>query len=452
LDKNIVNIINSESQTADELRVLFAHMNAVDIADVLEHADERQAVAAFRLLDESVAAEVFSYVAQERQIALVGALTDFEVKEIMEDLNVDDMVDLIEEAPEDVSKRVLENVSPEKSEIVDRIMDYPDHSAGSVMTTEVVELRANMTANDALHTIRSSGVDKETIYTCYVIDDERKLIGVVTADTLLYAPLAEKVGNIMETNVISAQASDDREDVSLQFSKYDLLALPVVNRSNQLVGIVTVDDILDVMQAEDTEDFEKMAGIISDSDVPYMKTGVVKHARSRIMWLLIMMLSAAIAGAIITTFEDAMQELTMLVVFIPMLMGAGGNAGGQASTVIIRGMALGEIAMSDIAKLIWREVRIALVCGLVLGIVNFGRVVFMYRGSADVDSILLGVVVSFSLVVTLVVAKGIGCTLPLLAKALKMDPSIMAAPMVTTIVDCTALIVFFSFARVAFGL
>ena len=445
MDKNIVDIINSELY--DELRVLFAHMNAVDIADVLAHVDESQAMAAFRLLDESVAAEVFSYIPFERQHWLVGELTDFEVEEIMEDLPVDDMVDLIEEAPDDVSKRVLENVSPEKSELIDRILDYPEHSAGSVMTTEVVELRANMTANDALHMIRSSGVDKETIYTCYVVDDERKLIGVVTADTLLYAPLAEKVSSLMETNVISAQASEDREEVANQFAKYDLLAMPVVNRSGHLVGIVTVDDILDVMHEEDTEDFEKMVGIMNPSDEPYMKTSVMKHARNRIAWLLVLMLAAAITGAIIATFEDALAVLPVLVVFIPVLMGAGGNAGAQASTVVIRGMAIGEIEKSDIWKLIWRETRIALVCSVVLGGANFIRVFFMYNRDMT-----LAMVVSISLCITLVVAKSIGCILPILAKTLKLDPSIMAAPMITTIVDCTALIVFFGFARVAFGI
>jgi len=445
MDNHVVDIINTQSH--EELKILFAHMNAVDIADVLAHADEEHTIAAFRLLDDRVASEVFSYIPLERQHWLVGELTDFEVEEIMEDLPVDDMVDLIEEAPDDVGKRVLENVSPEKSELIDRMLDYPDDSAGSVMTTEVVYLRANMTANDALHTIRSSGVDKETIYTCYVIDSERKLIGVVTADELLYAPLAEKVRNLMDTNVIFAQASDDREEIAGLFAKYDLLAMPVVNRNNQLVGIVTIDDILDVMHQEDTEDFEKMVGIINRSDEPYMKTSVTKHARNRIAWLLVLMLAAAITGAIISTFEDALAVLPVLVVFIPILMGVGGNAGAQTSTVVIRGMAIGEIEKSDIWKLIWRETRIALVCSVILGGANFIRVFFMY----DRDY-MLAFVVSISLCITLLVAKSIGCTLPILAKTLKLDPSIMAAPIITTIVDCTALIVFFSFARVAFGL
>jgi len=445
VDKNIIDIINSES--FDELRVLFAHMNAVDIADVLEHAHEPQAMAAFRMLDDSIASDVFSYFSQDHQNWLVNELTDIEVEEIMEDLPVDDMVDLIEEAPEDVSRRVLENVSAEKSELVDRILDYPEHSAGSVMTTEVVELRANMTANDALHTIRSSGVDKETIYTCYVIDEDRKLIGVVTADILLYAPLAEKVENLMEKSVISAQANEDREEVANQFAKYNLLAMPVVNRSGQLVGILTVDDIIDVMHEEDTEDFEQMVGIINPSDEPYMKTSVSKHARNRIVWLLVLMLAAAITGAIISTFEDSLAVLPVLVVFIPVLMGAGGNAGAQTSTVIIRGMAIGEIDKSDIWKLIWRETRIALVCSVILGGANFVRVFLMYD-----RNIVLAMVVSVSLCITLLVAKSIGCTLPILAKKLKLDPSIMVAPLITTIVDCTALIVFFSFARVAFGI
>lgn len=445
MDKNIIELINTES--FDELRLMFTRMNAVDIADVFEHIDEPQAVEAFRLLENTVASEIFSYISQERQHWLVGALTDIEVEEIMEDLPVDDMVDLIEEAPEDVSKRVLENVSPEKSEQIDRILDYPEDSAGSVMTTEVVELKANMTANDALHTIRSSGVDKETIYTCYVIDDDRKLIGVVTADTLLYAPLAERVGNLMDTNVIYASAGDDREEVTAQFTKYDLIAMPVVNRSGQLVGIVTIDDILRVMHEEDTEDFEQMVGILNPTDEPYMKSGVFKHAKNRIVWLLVLMLTAAITGAIIATFEDYLAVLPVLVVFIPVLMGTGGNAGAQTSTVIIRGMAIGEIEKSDIFRLIWRETRIALVCSVVLGVANFVRVFFMYNRDYT-----LAIVVSISLCITLVVAKSIGCILPVLAKALKLDPSIMVAPLITTIVDCTSLIVFFVFARMAFNL
>ncbi|MCL2840663.1 MAG: magnesium transporter [Defluviitaleaceae bacterium] len=445
MDNNILNIINQGSH--DDLQVLFAHMNAVDIADVLEHADEEQAIAAFRRInDDTLAADVFSYLSPEKQQKIVGELTDIEVVEIMEELHVDDIVDFIEDIPEDLEKRVLDSISAEKSEQIDRILDYPEDSAGSVMTTEIVELTVDMTVREALNSIRVSGVDKETIYTCYVVDQNRKLIGVVTADTLIYAQLIEKIGDLMETSVIFAEAGDDREELANKFSKYDLLAIPVVSRNGQLVGIVTVDDILRVITEEDTEDFAKIAGV-SPSDVPYLKTGVFTHARNRIIWLLILMLAATIAGAIIEIFEDALVALPILMAFVPMLMGAGGNAGAQSSTVIIRGMSLGEIAVPDLLKLIWKETRIALFCSFILGTANFIRIFLMY----DQDYTLAWVV-SLSLTITLVVAKTIGCMLPILAKVVKLDPAVMAAPIITTIVDVTALLVFFAIARVAFGI
>ncbi|MCL1863777.1 MAG: magnesium transporter [Defluviitaleaceae bacterium] len=445
MDKNILQIINEKQY--DDLAVLFAHMNAVDISDILEYVEEEQAVEVFRLLDddEKLSADVFSYLSSERQRLFVEELTDTEVVEIMEDLSVDDIVDLIEDIPDDVGTRVLESISTEKGEIVDRILDYPEDSAGSIMTTEIVELTADTTVKEALHTIRTSGVDKETIYTCYVVDDERKLIGVITADTLLYSKLSDKVENLMETNVIFATASDDREVLATNFSKYDLLAMPVVSRSGNLVGIVTVDDILRVITEEDTEDFTNIVGV-SSADVPYMKTGVLGHAKNRIIWLLTLMLTAAVAGAVFSVFEDALEQMAILVAFTPMLMGTGGNAGAQASTVIIRGMALGEIVKTDMLKLVWRETRIAFACSLVLGVVNFGRIVLMHQNFT------LAWVVTLCLVITLVVSNMIGCVLPILAKTLKMDPAIMAAPLITAIVDGTALVVFFMVASLAFGL
>jgi len=428
------------------LQEIFAQMNAVDIADTLEQLSDEKAIAALRLLDEDFAAEVFSYVSPEKQQMLVEGLNDAEVVSIMNELPVDDIVDFIEDVPDDIGKYVLDQVSSEKSALVDRMLDYPDDSAGSVMTTEIVELSPEMAVKDALATIRTSGVDKETIYTCYVIDEDRKLIGVVTADSLVRAGLNQRISDLMDTNVISANATDDQEELTNQFRKYDLIAMPVVNRSGQLVGIVTVDDILRVIEEETTEDMEKMAGI-NPLDEPYMRTGVLKHARNRIAWLLILMLTAAITGAIISTFEDSLAVLPVLVAFIPMLMGAGGNAGAQSTTVVIRGMALGEIVIKDVLRVVWRETRIAIICGLVLGIANYARIWLMH----DRDGT-LALVVSLSLVITLVVAKSIGCTLPILAKTLRIDPATMAAPIITTIVDCTALIVFFSIARIAFNI
>jgi len=448
---NIVDLLSQHlsQDVLDEnvLRDLFAQMNEADIADILEQAEDEQAIAAFRLLEGDFAADVFSYISPDKQQMLVKGLNDAEVEGIMSELPIDDMVDFIEDVPEDVGKYVLDQVSSERGALVDRLLDYPEDSAGSVMTTEIVELSPEMAVKDALQTIRTSGVDKETIYTCYVIDQDRKLIGVVTADTLVRAGLNQRIDSIMDTNVISANATDDQEELTNQFRKYDLIAMPVVNRGGQLVGIVTVDDILRVIAEETTEDVEKMAGIINLSDEPYMRTGVLRHARNRIAWLLILMLTAAITGAIISTFEDSLAVLPVLVAFIPMLMGAGGNAGAQSTTVVIRGMALGEIVIKDVLRVVWRETRIALVCGLVLGIANYIRILLMHDGNET-----LALVVSLSLGITLVVAKSIGCTLPILAKKMNIDPATMAAPIITTIVDCTALIVFFSIARIAFNI
>ena len=439
---NMVDIINS-GETAD-LAKIFNDMNAVDIAEALESANREQAIVAFRMLDEGVAGDVFSYLSHDIQRLIVGGLTDTEVVEIMEDMSIDDMVDFIEDVPEEIAKRVLESVSTERSEMADRLLDYPDDSAGSIMTTEIVELTKEMTVRDALTTIRTSGVNKETIFTCYVVESDKKLIGVVTADKLLYAKPEEKVEALMDTNVIFAEAGDDQEELAAKFSKYDLLAMPVVNRAGGLVGIVTVDDILRVMTEEDTEDFSKIVGI-KPSEEPYLKTGVFAHFKNRIVWLLVLMLAATIAGIIIDAFEEPLQAFPLLIAFIPMLMGAGGNAGAQASTIVIRGMSLGEINLSDIFKLIWKEARIAIICSVILGSANFIRIFFMYE-----QNYTLAWVVSLSLCITLVVSKTIGCTLPIAAKKLKMDPAVMAAPIITTIVDCTALIVFFVIASAAF--
>ncbi|MCL2404687.1 MAG: magnesium transporter [Defluviitaleaceae bacterium] len=445
--ENILELLNQSPLDNKKLRETFAQMNAVDIADALEQLSDDKAIAALRLIDDDdFAADVFSYVSPEKQQMLVEGLNDAEVVGIMNELPVDDIVDFIEDVPEDVGKYVLDQVSSEKGALVDRLLDYPEDSAGSVMTTEIVELSPHMTVKDALSTIRTSGVDKETIYTCYVIDEDRKLIGAVTADSLVRAGLNQQICDLMDINVISANATDDQEELTNQFRKYDLIAMPVINRSGHLIGIVTVDDILRVIEEETTEDFEKMAGI-SPLDEPYMRTGVLKHAQNRITWLLILMLTAAITGAIISTFEDSLAVLPVLVAFIPMLMGAGGNAGAQSTTVVIRGMALGEIVIKDVLRVVWRETRIAIICGIVLGLANYARIWLMHDRNGT-----LALVVSLSLVITLVVAKSIGCTLPILAKTMRIDPATMAAPIITTIVDCTALIVFFSIARIAFNI
>jgi magnesium transporter len=438
-------LIDEANDTA-LIQETFANMNAADIAEALEEANEEQALQAFRLLPPDFAADVFSYISPDRQQLLVEEMTDPEITDIMEDLPADDMADFIEEVPDDMAQRVLDSVSTEKGTAVDRLLDYPEDSAGSVMTTEIVELTRDMTVKDALNTIRTSGVDKETIYTCYVVDDERRLVGAVTADALVQADLNENINELTDTNIIFAHTTDDREEVALQFSKYDLLAMPVVNRGGQLAGIVTVDDILRVIVEEDTEDFNIMGGM-KPFDEPYLKTGVFRHVRNRIVWLTLMMLTAAITAAIISTFEDSLAVIPLLYAFIPMLMGAGGNAGAQSATVIIRGMALGDIVIKDLIRVVWRETRIALVCSLALGLANFLRVYFMH----DRDHV-LALVITLSLCGTLLVAKSIGCTLPLIAKKFRVDPAVMSAPLITTIVDCAALIVYFSIAKAVLGI
>jgi magnesium transporter len=438
-------LINEETDTALIVDA-FVNMNVADISEALEEADEAQAVRAFRLLPADLAADVFSYISPDKQEILVSALTDPEITDIMEDLSADDMADFIEDVSDDVAQRVLDSVSTEKGTVVDRLLDYPEDSAGSVMTTEIVELTPEMTVKDALYTIRTSGVDKETIYTCYVVDAGRRLIGAVTADTLVQADLNEKISSLTNTYVITANTTDDREEVANQFRKYDLLAMPVINRGGQLAGIVTVDDVLRIIVEEDTEDFSIMGGM-SPSDEPYLKTGVFGHVKNRIVWLTLMMLTAVITATIIAAFEDALHVVPVLYAFIPMLMGAGGNAGAQSATVVIRGMALGDIVMKDVARVVWRETRIAIVCSLALGAVNFIRVYFMHG-----RDYMLALVITLSLCATLLVAKTFGCVLPLIAKKCKVDPAVMSAPLITTIVDCTALILYFLIARTVLGI
>ena len=439
----LIGSVSAGEPEAQAVRLAFCGMNAVDIAEALEKAGRAERIAAFRLLDEKTSADVFSYLLPETQESVVDGLTDTEVTEVMEVMSIDDMVDFIEDAPDEMAKRVLDSVSTERSQVADRLLDYPDDSAGSIMTTEVVELSKEMSVRDALGTIRSSGVDKETIYTCYVVEADKSLVGVVTADTLLYSEPGERIGNVMKTNFIYAEAGDDQEELAAKFSKYDLLAMPVVSRAGGLVGIVTVDDILRVMKEEDTEDFSKIAGV-KPSEETYLKTGVFAHFKNRILWLLVLMLAATIAGIIIDAFEEPLQAVPILIAFVPMLMGAGGNAGAQASTIVIRGISLGDIGIGDLPKIVWKEARIAVVCSLILGAANFARIYWMHGGREDAFT--LSWVVSLSLCITFVISKTIGCALPLVAKKLKMDPAVMAAPLITTIVDCSALVVFFMIA------
>jgi magnesium transporter len=429
-----------------KLKTLFAQTNTVDIAELFEDLSTEKTIRLFRLLPKTMAADVFAAMDSGGQQRITEALSDMEVSEIMNNLFVDDAVDFIEELPANVVKRVLQNVLPEKRKLINQILQYPDDSAGSIMTTEYVELREDALVREAFDDIRATGLNKETIYTCYVIRRDRLLVGAVSVKTLLLARTDDRIGGIMDAHFVCATTADDREAIAAQFKKYALLAMPVVDKENRLVGIITVDDIVQVIEEENTEDFEKM-NALSPSDEAYLKTSILKLAKNRILWLLVLMLSATITGGIISRFENALALLPILVAFIPMLMDTGGNAGAQSSTLIIRGMALGEISLGDMVRVLWREMRIGILCGAALGLVNFVRVYLM-----NGRNLLLSFAVTVSLFLTILMAKTVGCILPLCAKRFNIDPAIMAAPLITTIVDGASLVIYFSIAKLVFGI
>jgi magnesium transporter len=454
MDKNVLSIIEEDHIEVPRLYAALANMNAADIAGVFQNISRKKIAQIFRLLPKTMAADVFAYIEPEEQQIIVEALTEDEVSDIINKLFVDDAVDVIEEMPADVVNRVLQNVGAEKRKLINQILQYPDDSAGSIMTTEYVELREHHTAAEAFEHIRKIGINKETIYTSYVIRKDRFLAGVVSAKDLMLADPKDKIGDIMDANFVSANTTDDREATAALFTKYSLLSLPVVDKDKHMVGIITVDDAVEVIEEEATEDFEKMAAL-NPSDEPYLKTPILKLTRNRILWLLVLMLSATVTGTIIAGYEDALAALPALMVFIPMLMDTGGNAGSQTSTLIIRGMAIGEIQLKDMLRILGREICIALLCGLGLGIINYARIWIMY-GKSGIGSArsphLLALTVTVSLIITVVIAKGIGCVLPMVAKKLRLDPAIMAAPIITTLVDGTSLAVYFAIAGNIFGL
>lgn len=435
-----------EQRKFNKVRALITEMNEVDIAELIDEATPEQAVLIFRLLPKKLAAEAFAYMDTDTKERLVTVLTDKELRFMMKELFVDDVADMLEEMPANVVKRMLRVVSPEDRQDINRILQYPEDSAGSVLTTEFVDLKASMTVNQAFNYIRSFGPDKETIYTCYVTDNDRHLEGVVSVKELLLAKSDDKVGDLMETNVISAITTDDQEEVAATFAKYDFIALPVVDLENRLVGIITVDDVVDIMRQETTEDIEKMAAIVP-GDKPYLKTGVFETFKKRIPWLLLLMISATFTGMIITSFENALAGSIVLTAFIPMLMDTGGNSGSQASVTVIRSLALGDVSFSDIFRIIFKEARVSLCCGVVLATANFVKIML-------VDNLLLhsgigvtvALVVCLTLLITVFFAKIIGCTLPLLAKRLGFDPAVMASPFITTLVDAISLFVYFEIA------
>ena len=422
------------------LKELLMDMNEVDIAAFMEELDSEKTVIVFRMLGKELATDVFACLTVEKQQHIINSITDSEVRGIIEDLFVDDAVDMLEELPASVVKRVLKNASPDTRTLINQFLQYPENSAGSIMTAEYVGLKKTMTVEQAFAYIRQHGVDKETIYTCYVMDAKRRLEGVVTVKDLLMNPYETPIEEIMDTHVIKAVTTEDQEEVVDSFHKYDLLSLPVVDHEERLVGIVTIDDIVDVMEQEATEDFEKMAAMVP-SEKPYLKTGVFQLAKNRIVWLLVLMVSSMITGGILGKYENAFAVIPLLVTFIPMLTDTGGNAGSQSSTLIIRGMAVGEIAPADFFRVIWKELRVGALVGVVLGAVNYIRLLIMFPGN---EMICLTVVLS--LFVTVILAKTIGSVLPIAAKVIHMDPAIMAAPLITTIVDAFSLVIYFQLA------
>lgn len=414
-------------------------MNPKDIALMFLHITREQMLLVFRLLSKDKAVDTFSHMDKHLQETLIRSMTDKELKETINELFTDDTVDLIEEMPAIVVKRILSTIPKKNRKIVNEFLNYPEDSAGSIMTNEFVDLKENITVKDAFAEIRKEGTNKETIYTCYVLDDARKLVGLVSVRDLLLADPTTLIKDIMKTHIITATTIEDQEKVARRLHKYDFLALPVVDKENRLVGIITVDDAMDVLQAEHTEDLHKMAAMTPVKD-SYFSTSVLDHAKHRIFWLIILMISAAVTGSIITNYENAFAAIPLLVAFIPMLMGTGGNCGSQASTLIIRGLATDEIRPSDMFRVIYKEFRVALIIGVSLAVINGIRVVIQYK------DYMLALVVGITLIFTVIVAKLLGCTLPVLAKRLKLDPAIMAAPIISTIVDTLSVFIYFTVA------
>ena len=452
VEKAIVKML--EEKKYSTLRDILVTMNPSDIAAVFAGLEEKQIPLLFRLLPKETAADTFVEMEPEEQEILIRGFSDNELKEIIDELYVDDAAELVDEMPANVVKRILRQADPEMRKSINQILRYPDNSAGSMMTTEYVTLRPQMTVEEAILRIRRQGVDKETIYTCYVTDKNRHLIGFTTVKDLLLAEDDEMaVEEIMETNVISASTHTDQEEVAQMLSKYNFLALPVVDTENRMVGIVTFDDAMDVLEEEATEDMEIMGGMLP-SEKTYLKSSAWELFKNRIPWLLLLMVGATFTGIIITAFESALAAQVVLTAFIPMLMGTGGNSGSQSSVTIIRALSLGEVEFSDLPRIIWKEIRTAVLCGLALAIVCFGKIWLvdkMLLGNADI-TLMVDAVVCLALFVTVLAAKLVGAALPLLAKALNLDPAVMASPFITTIVDALSLLVYFLFATMILGI
>ena len=438
------------------LRDILVTMNPTDIAGLFDGLEEKQIPLMYRLLPKELAAETFVEMETEAQELLIRGFSDNELKEILEELYVDDAADIVEEMPANVVKRILKHADPEMRHSINQILRYPENSAGSIMTTEYVSLRPHMTVEEAILRIRRQGVDKETIYTCYVTAKDRKLMGLVTVKDLLLCDDDEmKIEELMQENVadlIYVNTKTDQEEVALMFNKYNFLAIPVVDGEGRMVGIVTFDDAMDVMEEEATEDMELMGGM-TPSEKPYLRSTSFELFKNRIPWLMLMMVSATFTGLIMTSFEDALAAQIALSAFIPMLMGTGGNSGSQSSVTVIRGLSLGELEFSDIGVILWKEIRTALMCGVALSVVCFAKIWLvdhLMMGNENI-TVMVDLVVCLALCVTVVLAKVVGCMLPMAAKAVKLDPAVMASPFITTIVDALSLLVYFLFAKLLLG-
>lgn len=429
-----------ERRDLHALRAALLEENEVDIAEFLEELPQDKIVVVFRALPKEMAAEVFSNLEADTQQVIIQSATDQEVSAIVEELYVDDAVDMLEELPANVVKRVLKAARPDTRKLINQFLNYPDNSVGSIMTAEFTDLKQSMTVSQAIAHIRRTGENSESVYTCYVTDTGRRLEGVLTIKELLLAQDEQLIADLMETDVITAETTEDQEEAVARMMKYDFISLPVVDKEGRLVGIVTVDDVMDVMEEEATEDFEKMAAM-APSEKPYLKTSVLSLAKHRIMWLLVLMISGMITGGILGQYEAAFAAMPLLVTFIPMLTDTGGNAGSQSSTLVIRGMAVGEIQLKDFAKVFWKELRVSMLVGVVLSAVNFVRLIITYPGNY-----MVALTVALALFVTVMLAKTVGGVLPMAAKLCHADPAIMAAPLITTIVDAISLVVYFRIA------
>ena len=447
--EEIINLIVEKKYS--RMRSLLLDSNSVDVAEIIENVNERlgieKAVLIFRMLPKDLSVDVFAYLPEEDQVEVINAITQREVDHIIEELAFDDMIDLLEELPANLVDKILLNTTKEERKLINTFLNYPENSAGSLMTIDYIDFKADMTVEQCLSHIKEAGLDSETVYSCYVMDQKRMLLGVVSLRSLVMADAEEKVSELMHEEPLSINVMTDQEEVSNIFKRYGILALPVVDNEGRLVGIITVDDIFDVIDDEVTEDFQKMAGVTGASDDEYLDMSVWQHVRTRMPWLFVLMCSYMITGGIITKFEGMLSSVICLVSYMPMLMGTGGNSGSQSATLVIRGIATDEIQLKDIAKVAWKEIRIAALVGLFLSLLNFLRILLI-----DHHSPMVAATVCISMLFIVIVAKTVGGMLPLLAKACRIDPALMAGPVVSSLTDMISLLVYFVFATVLLGI